>query len=78
MAYSVWLTGASSPRAVPLWVDLEPVGGSSDAQGEVEVSLSTLSMPSTELHAISARMPDWTSVVQYETFQTVVPLVPPK
>lgn len=59
---------------MPLWVDLEAVGSGAGIEGVLEVSLSTLSMPSTELHSISARMPDWTSVVQYETFQTVMPL----
>lgn len=77
VAYSVWLTGASATRTVPLWVDLQPVAHShGEIEGELEVSISTLSMPSTELHSISQRMPDWTSVVQYETFQTVVPLQP--
>lgn len=42
--------------------------------GVLEVSLSTLSVASAELSSITARMPDWTSVVQYETFQTVLPL----
>lgn len=71
----MWLTGVSTPREVPLWVEFEALGSSGNIEGALEVSLSTLSTPSTELHSISARMPDWTSVVQYETFQTVVPLV---
>ncbi len=132
--YSIWLTGADSPRSVDFWVDIEHPpgtpstttqqgkhmqgkhmqgkhmqsnskgsGGESNGMhsvgnitpsnnatptpphhhhprvtgvhgGVLEVSISTLTVASTELTSITARMPDWASVVQYETFLTVLPL----